>query len=116
MENTTTLMKYLGVEEITTPRQQVNGTREFALPYKIRGKRVTLASYQSGYVRIDRNCHSRYQINPTYEVPYKIINKQGELRAWTNKRRIMIYGEQPRIDFIFNYILKNYYNKQWQKH
>ena len=43
-------MKYLGVEEITTPRQQNNGTREFALPCKIRGKRVTLASYQSGYV------------------------------------------------------------------
>ena len=42
-------MKYLGVEEITTPKQQNNGTREFALPYKIRGKRVTLASYQSGY-------------------------------------------------------------------
>ena len=31
MENTTTLMKYLGVEEITTPKQQNNGTREFAL-------------------------------------------------------------------------------------
>ena len=43
-------MKYLGVEEITTLKQRNNGTREFALPYKIRGKRVTLASYQSGYV------------------------------------------------------------------
>ena len=115
MENTTTLMKYLGVEEITTPKQQDNGTREFALPYKIRGKRVTLASYQSGYVRIDRNCHSRYQINPTYEVPYKFVSAYGELKSWTNKRRMMIYGEKNRIDFIFNYILKNYYNKQWQK-
>ena len=71
-------MKYLGVEEITTPKQQNNGTREFALPYKI-------------------------------------INREGELRTWTNKRRMMIYGEKNRIDFIFNYILKNYYNKQWQK-
>ena len=85
MENTTTLMKYLGVEEITTPKQQNNGTREFALPYKIRGKRVTLASYQSGYVRIDRNCHSKYQINPTYEVPYKFVSAYGELKSWTNK-------------------------------
>ena len=57
MENTTTLMKYLGVEEITTPKQQNNGTREFAIPFYVRGKRVTLASYQTGYVRIDRNCH-----------------------------------------------------------
>ena len=110
-------MQYLGIEEITTPRQQVNGTREFALPYKVRGKRVTIASYQTGYVRIDRNCHSRYQINPTYEVPYKVISKDGELRAWTSKKRIMIYGENNRINFIFNYILKNYYSKnKWKKY
>ena len=58
MENTTTLMKYLGVEEITTPKQQNNGTREFAIPFYVKGKRVTLASYQTGYVRIDRNCYT----------------------------------------------------------
>ena len=116
MENTTTLMKYLGVEEITTPKQRNNGTREFALPYRVRGKRVTLASYQSGYVRIDRNCHSRYQINPTYEVPYKFISVYGELNAWTSKKRIMIHGEDNRIDFIFNYIIKNYYSQnKWKK-
>ena len=110
-------MKYLGVKEITTSRQQVNGTREFAIPFYIRGKRVTLASYQSGYVRIDRNCHTRYQINPTYETPYKFINKQGELKSWTNKRRMMIYGEQSRINFIFNYIIKNYYSQnKWKKY
>ena len=116
MENTTTLMNYLGVEEITTPKQRNNGTREFALPYKVRGKRVTLASYQSGYVRIDRNCNSRYQINPTYDVPYKVIDSHGMLITWTNKKRIMIYGEKSRIDFIFNYIIKNYYSQnKWKK-
>ena len=116
MENTTTLMKYLGVEEITTPKQRNNGTREFAIPFYVRGKRVTLASYQSGYVRIDRNCHSRYQINPTYEVPYRFISVYGELKAWTNKRRMMIYGEDNRINFIFNYIIKNYYSQnKWKK-
>ena len=109
-------MKYLGVEEITTPRQQVNGTREFAIPFYMRGKRVTLASYQSGYVRIDRNCYTIYQINPTYEAPYKFINKAGELKSWTNKKRMMIYGEKNRIDFIFNYIIKNYYSQnKWKK-
>ena len=109
-------MKYLGVEEITTPKQRNNGTREFAIPFYVRGKRVTLASYQSGYVRIDRNCHTRYQINPTYEVPYRFISADGNFNAWTNKRRIMIYGENNRIDFIFKFILKNYYNKnEWKK-
>ena len=116
MENTTTLMKYLGVEEITTPKQRNNGTREFAIPFYVRGKRVTLASYQSGYVRIDRNCQSIYQINPTYEVPYKFISTYGELQSWTNKKRIMIYGEKNRINFIFNYIIKNYYSQnKWKK-
>jgi hypothetical protein len=116
MENTITLMKYLGVEEITTPKQQINGTREFAIPFYVRGKRVTLASYQTGYVRIDRKCHSRYQINPTYDVPYKVINSDGVLRTWTSRKRIMIYGENNRIDFIFKFILKNYYNKnEWKK-
>ena len=76
---------------------------------------MTLASYQSGYVRIDRNCHSKYQINPTYEVPYKFVSAYGELKSWTNRKRMMIYGEDNCINFIFNYILKNYYNKQWQK-
>jgi len=117
MENTTTLMKYLGVEEITTPKQQNNGTREFAIPFYVRGKRVTLASYQSGYVRIDRNCHTRYQINPTYKVPYKEITLSGKFRTWTNKKRVMIYGEDNRINFIFNYIIKNYYSQnEWKKY
>lgn len=109
-------MKYLGVEEITTPRQQVNGTREFVLPFYAGSQLVTIASYQSGYVRIDRNCHTRYQINPTYQVPYKVIGRDGKLRTWTNKKRIMIYGEDNRINFIFNYALKNYFNKykKWE--
>jgi|SRR6056300_331413 len=116
MENTITLMNYLGVKETTTPRQQLNGTRQFTLPYYVGNKKVTISSYQTGYVRIDRNCHTLYQINPTYDVPYKVINSDGVLRTWTSRKRIMIYGENNRIDFIFKFILKNYYNKsEWKK-
>lgn len=116
MENTLTLMNYLGIKEVTTPRQQENSTREFALPFYVRGKIVTIASYKSGYVRIDRNCHARYQINPSYNVPYKVINSDGKLRTWVHRKRVLIYGEENRINFIFNYILKNYYgkNRQWK--
>lgn len=111
MENTTTLMKYLGINEITTLRQRANGTREFVLPFYAGRQLVTIASYKSGYVRIDRNCHSRYQINPTYQVPYKVVGYDGELRSYTNKKRMMIYSEEARIKFIFKYALKNYFNK-----
>ena len=104
-------MKYLGINEITTPRQRVNGTREFVLPFYAGRQLVTIASYKSGYVRIDRNCHSRYQINPTYQVPYKLVGYDGEFRSYTNKKRMMIYSEEARIKFIFKYALKNYFNK-----
>jgi len=116
MENTLTLMNYLGIKEVTTPKQKENGTREFALPFYVRGKIVTIASYKSGYVRIDRNCHTRYQINPTYKTPYKVIGSDGELKTYSTKKRVLIYGEKNRINFIFNYILKNYYGKniQWK--
>jgi len=116
MEKTTTLMKYLGINEITTPRQRANGTREFVLPFYAGRQLVTIASYKSGYVRIDRNCHSRYQINPTYQVPYKVVGYDGELRSYINKKRIMIYSEESRVNFIFNYALKNYFNKykKWE--
>lgn len=107
-------MKYLGIKEITTQRQRANGTRNFALPYYIRGKQVTITSYKSGYVRIDRNCHATYQVNPTYKVPYKVIDRDGKLKTRTITKRIMIYGEESRIDFIFNYVLKNFYKKQWK--
>lgn len=109
-------MKYLGINEITTPRQRTNGTREFVLPFYVRGELVTIASYKKGYVRIDRNCHSRYQINPTYKVPYKLVGVDGVLRKWKNKKRMMIYSEESRINFIFNYALKNYFNKykKWE--
>ncbi len=109
-------MKYLGINEITTQRQRDNGTREFVLPFYRHGQLVTIASYKTGYVRIDRNCHSRYQINPTYEVPYRVVGGDGILRNWKNKKRMMIYSEESRINFIFNYALKNYFNKykKWE--
>jgi beta-lactamase class D len=109
-------MKYLGIKEITTQRQKDNGTREFVLPFYVRGELVTIASYKKGYIRVDRNCHSRYQINPTYEVPYKLVGVDGVLREWKNKKRMMIYSEESRINFIFNYALKNYFNKykKWE--
>lgn len=104
-------MKYLGINEVTTPRQRANGTREFVLPFYAGRQLVTIASYKSGYIRTDRNCHTRYQINPTYEVPYKFIGSDGALYHYKNKKRMMIYREEDRINFIFKYALKNYFNK-----
>jgi len=102
-------MKSLGINEITTSRQKANGTRSFEIPVSIRGKRIKFMSYKSGYVRIDRNCHSTYQINKTYNVDYKVVMWNGEFYQCKNKRRIKIYNEEFRLIYILKYILKNYF-------
>ena len=109
MENTITLMKHLGINEITTSRQKANGTRAFEIPFKVRRKPVRFYSYRRGYVRIDRNCHSMYQINKTYNVDYKAVGWDGEYYEGKNKKRIMIYNEESRLNYILKYILKNYF-------
>ena len=102
-------MKYLGIKEVTTSRQKANGTRAFKTPFKVRRKPVRFYSYKRGYVRIDRNCHSMYQINKTYEVDYKVVMYNGEFYQCKSRKRIMIYNEESRLNYILAYILKNYF-------
>lgn len=102
-------MKYLGIKEVTTSRQKANGTRAFKTPFKVRRKPVRFYSYKKGYVRIDRNCHSMYQINKTYDVDYKVVMYNGEFYQCKSRKRIMIYNEESRLNYILAYILKNYF-------
>ena len=102
-------MEYLGINEITTSRQKANGTRAFEAPFKIRKKPVRFYSYRRGYVRIDRNCHSIYQINKTYTVDYKAVGWDGNFYQGKNTKRVMIYNEESRLNYILKYILKNYF-------
>ena len=102
-------MKSLGINEITTSRQKANGTRASETPFKVRRKPVRFYSYRRGYVRIDRNCHSMYQINKTYDVDYKVVMWNGEFYQCKNRRRIKIYNEESRLIYILKYILKNYF-------
>ena len=102
-------MKYLGIKEVTTSRQKANGTRAFKTPFKVRRKPVRFYSYKRGYVRIDRNCHSMYQINKTYDVDYKVVTHNGEFYQCKSRKRIMIYNEESRLNYILAYILKNYF-------
>ena len=103
------LMKSLGINEITTSRQKANGTRAFETPFKVRRKPVRFYSYRRGYVRIDRNCHSMYQINKTYTADYKVVGWDGKFYKSKNVRRIKIYNEESRLIYILKYILKNYF-------
>ncbi len=57
-------MKLLGIKEVTTPKQALNGTRDFELPIKYPwGTNILLASFKTGYVRNPNGWSSNYQIN-----------------------------------------------------
>ena len=45
-------MQLLGIQDVTTPRQKANGTREFKLPVRDQyGAAIHVASFASGYIR-----------------------------------------------------------------
>jgi len=104
-------MQLLQIEDVTTPRQNLNGTITWKLPIKKYGKFIEVASFKSGYVR-NNNCgYSNYQLNkckPNCEY-YKLPN--GDYRKYVGKKRILIPDEQDRLQYLIDYCLKNYYVK-----
>ena len=112
-------LQLLGIQEVTTDRQQKNGTRVFKLPIKDLwckdGSAIHVASYKSGYVRrltIGRRT-SDYQLNKRVESEpdYYKIERNGETlyRKFTTKTCELIPYEGDRLDYLIDYCLKNYY-------
>ena len=83
-------MKLLDIKEVTTPRQALNGTREFELPIKYPwGKNIRLASFKTGYVRNQNGCYSNYQLN-------KVIRYKEKGNRYYNYKRVLIQKEVDR--------------------
>ena len=96
-------MKLLGIKEVTTPKQALNGTREFELPIKYRwGKKIRLASFKTGYVRNQNGCYSNYQLN-------KVIRYKEKGNRYYNYDRILIPNEVDRLEYLLRCAVKNYY-------
>ena len=99
-------MKLLGIKEVTTPRQALNGTREFELPIKYRwGKNIRLASFKTGYVRNQNGCSSNYQLN-------KVIRYKEKGNRYYNYKRVLIQKEVDRLEYLLKFAVRNYYTKQ----
>ena len=100
-------LQLLGIQEVTTPRQKKNGTREFLLPVKDQyGGEIHVASFASGYVRRTKAggyCPS-WQLNKTRKVHPTQLSPSVE--------RILILDEQERLKYLIAFCLKNYYIKQ----
>ena len=62
-------MQLLGIQDITTSRQNDNGTVVWRLPIKHEygGQLIEVASFKTGYVRNQNSGYSNYQLNKRCE-------------------------------------------------
>ena len=121
-------MDLLGIVDITTTRQDKNGTIVWRLPIKHPhgGQLIEVASFATGYVRNQNSGYSNYQLNKRnykdeYFKDYKITwndNNTDYTQEWTGKYRkfrtktcILIPVEIDRLEYLISYCLKNYYIK-----
>jgi len=111
------IMQLLNIKEVTTKRQKKNGTREFELPIKNQygGKKIRVASFESGYVRRQNGAHTAYQLNkrcdsePQYYPITSPIDGDTQYRKYTTRSCVLIPNEQVRLNYLISYCLKNYY-------
>ncbi len=114
-------MDLLGWKEITTKRQEKNGTRIFQLPIIKYGSKIQVGSFKSGYVRRMNGCYTPYQLNKCENIDhyYKAYDYNGEVQKWNGKyhkyvgkKRILIPNEVDRLEYLIAFCLKNYYINQ----
>ena len=113
-------MQLLGIEDISTMRQEKNSTIVWKLPIKDQdtGILIEVASFKSGYVRNQgKSCHSNYQLNKRCESEPEYYEtagfKPGEklYRKYTTRTCKLIPIEIDRLEYLISYCLKNYYIK-----
>ena len=106
-----TIFKILGIKDITTDRQQKNGTQVFELPIQqmyqsLVPKPMRFATYKTGYVRnVSPYNSSAYQINQTKKRP------PCKEYSFETTERILIPNWEERLIYLAKFIIKNYYQK-----
>ena len=119
-------MDLLGIMDISTTRQSKNGTIQWKLPVKNYSKLIEVASFKSGYVRVQNCGYTAYQLNkckpnveywPEHKWVYDEDGqpdhqiKTGKYNKFVGKARILIPIEIDRLEYLISYCLKNYYIK-----
>ena len=125
-------MDLLGIMDITTTRQNKNGTIVWKLPIQNQwnnGKLIEVASFKTGYVRNQNSGYSNYQLNKrqfedeyfqayewkTINGDYKQVKIPGQQNKWQRKTCVLIPIEIDRLEYLISYCLKNYYIKNANK-
>jgi len=100
-------MLALGCKDVTTDRQIANGTTAYKLPTG-----QVVSEHKTGYIRRnlykeDKTCRGMcYQLNPTYDIPYKAIGQNGKQYESTSKARMRIWSRKSRLKALFLYTTK----------
>ena len=110
-------MQLLGIQDITTDRQDKNGTIVWKLPIKNnypgnKSHYIEVASFSTGYVRNQNSGYSNYQLNKRCEGEpeyFKLSN--GDYRKFTTRACVLIPIEIDRLEYLIKYCVKNYYIK-----
>ena len=108
-------MKLLGIQDVSTKRQDKNGTITWKLPIKNQwnnGSYIEVASFKTGYVRNNNSCSTNYQLNKRCDgEPEYFQLSNGDYRQFTTRGCVLIPIEIERLEYLISYCLKNYYIK-----
>ena len=120
-------MQLLGIQDVTTYRQEKNGTIVWRLPILSdrKGKYMEYASFASGYVRNQGvDCHSNWQINKRFMGDYEYYPdyvwcdkaqksiKTGKFNRFRSKKCELIPIEIDRLEYMMKYVIKNEFIKR----
>ncbi len=129
-------MQLLDIRDVSTDRQDNNGTIVWQLPIKNKWPSrngiqsyIQVASFSTGYVRNQNSGYSNYQLNkrcegePEYFPIWEwkdLGDSNGELthvktdkyRKFTTKSCVLIPIEIDRLEYLISYCLKNYFIKR----
>ena len=114
-------MDLLGIMDITTTRQDKNGTIVWKLPIKDQdsGILIEVASFESGYVRNQgKSTRSNFQLNKRCEGEPEFFDSGRKdsmgrtlYTQFTTRSCVLIPVEIDRLEYLISYCLKNYYIK-----
>jgi len=119
-------MDLLGIKDVSTTRQEKNGTIVWRLPIKNNNSGKTfieVGSFKTGYIRNQNGGYTNYQLNkrcesePQYYPEREITKdftygkKTGKYIKYTTRGCKLIPNELDRLEYLISYCLKNYYIK-----
>jgi len=112
-------MDLLGIKDVSTTRQEKNGTIVWRLPIKNNNSGKTfieVGSFKTGYIRNQNGGYTNYQLNKRCESEpqyYELPN--GTYNKYTTRTCKLIPNEIDRLEYLIAYCLKNYYIKNANK-